>query len=637
MKYRSEIDGLRAFAVLNVIFYHFFPSLNGMGYLGVDIFFIISGYLITTHLISLDSYSASTVLKIFYERRIKRIFPALFVFLFITTTVAFFILIITDLEKYFSSLIASKTFWANWYFWRDGGYFGSEDKLKPLLHLWSLSVEEQFYLLYPVFIILTFWVRSKLNLNILIPIIFLGMLSFSLWVFMHLIDGSNPAFFLLPTRAWQFALGAVISILHNRILFETKLYSNILFFMAFIFLILSVSWSYSQFLNTILVSLSASFFIFLKPKSDSKIAKLFRNFVAVFIGKISYSLYLYHWPIIVFLGYYYVNKPPLSITLLFLILSFIISFFSFKIIEKPFRHIFKFKHTIILIIFCTIANSCVYFISNLTYKNNLVSKWANASGKHFRCSPDTFIPFGASRGCILNDNKEKNNKVVLLGNSHAQMYSPLIINKLQKYDLTGLLVPLNGCLPTTTTNQSKSCIKKARQNLNKILEDNNIKTVLIASTWYSDNYITSEGNSVKQSDLITSFRDLISELKKARKNVILFSPIKIPEENIATNLPRLINFGWITKEIALTKTWSPRSNFDNEFLKINSYFSNFLGDKYIRVYNDLCDRERCYYAKKDLIYFADDHHLSRLALPELLNTSDQLDKIFSIIKKEFKN
>jgi hypothetical protein len=229
---------------------------------------------------------------------------------------------------------------------------------------------------------------------------------------------------------------------------------------------------------------------------------------------------------------------------------------------------------------------------------------------------------------MLNTGNNNKNSVVLLGNSHAQMYSPLIIKNLQKFNLTGFLVPLNGCLPTTIVNRSNLCIKKAKQNLEEVLKSNEVKTVFIASNWYESHYITDKGERVKSSYLLSGFKNLIDQLKNAGKNVILFSPIPIPSRNLAVDLPRLINFGWITKNEAISYTWSPRSNYNKNFSIINSHFDKTLGNNYIKVYNDLCDDKKCYYGKKSLLFFADDHHLSSLALENLEKTSDQVEKKF---------
>lgn len=154
MDYRREIDGLRALAVSAVVLYHFWPSVFKFGYLGVDIFFVISGFLITLYIyerLSIGKFNFKT----FYQRRIIRILPVTLFVLFVTSILASLILIATDHDRYLKSLIGALTLTSNIYFWRDGGYFGQSDFLKPLLHIWSLSVEEQFYLFFQFFFLLS--------------------------------------------------------------------------------------------------------------------------------------------------------------------------------------------------------------------------------------------------------------------------------------------------------------------------------------------------------------------------------------------------------------------------------------------------------------------------------------------------
>jgi len=205
-----------------------------LGYLGVDIFFVISGYLITSHLLSMRGNSISFILNNFYTRRVKRLFPALFVFFFVTTIFVVSIFIRNDIKNFLNSLIAAKTFWSNIYFWRDGGngYFGINNQIKPLLHTWSLSVEEQFYLFYPIFILFSFWINSKIKISIKFLIFLLTILSFYFYFYLSRHDGENPAFFLFPTRAWQFGLGGLLSIfVFSNTNFEIKNFLKKLFFL----------------------------------------------------------------------------------------------------------------------------------------------------------------------------------------------------------------------------------------------------------------------------------------------------------------------------------------------------------------------------------------------------------------------
>ena len=219
MKYRAEIDGLRALAVLPVIFFHAGFSLFEGGFVGVDIFFVISGYLITSIIISEIVEERFTILN-FYERRARRILPALFFVMAVCVPFAWFWLAPNDLKSFGGSLIATSTFSSNIFFWLDSNYFGLAAELKPLLHTWSLAVEEQFYILFPLFLLMT-W---KLGRKILIALLFLlFVLSLFLadWASIH-----QPAFnfFLLPTRGWELLIGAFIAFYLSY--FKTLNFSN---------------------------------------------------------------------------------------------------------------------------------------------------------------------------------------------------------------------------------------------------------------------------------------------------------------------------------------------------------------------------------------------------------------------------
>ena len=210
MNYRPEIDGLRALAVGVILIFHFFPEYLRLGFLGVDIFFVISGYLISCQILQ-KKQEGSFSFADFYARRIKRILPASFVLVALVTLAASQILLQTDFDRYYPSAIASMTFWANIFFWRDGGYFGGNDELKPLLHMWSLSVEEQFYLFLPMALLATITVFGSSRLRFAI-VAAASLSSLGLLVYMTGIGGANPAFFLLPTRIWQFGLGCLVAI-----------------------------------------------------------------------------------------------------------------------------------------------------------------------------------------------------------------------------------------------------------------------------------------------------------------------------------------------------------------------------------------------------------------------------------------
>ena len=380
LKYRNEIDGLRALAIISVVIYHFFPHIMPSGFLGVDIFFVISGYLITGHFISLQKNNTTNSLRVFYSRRIKRLFPALFVFFTITTLVLTNIFLNSDINKYASSLVAAKTFWSNFYFWRDGGYFGTSDQLKPLLHIWSLSVEEQFYILYPTFILISIWIKKKLEIPISYLVFILTILSFILWVYLHHIGGANPAFFLLPTRVWQFGLGGFLAFMNLNSNNSKSSARNVILIISVLALFFGLIVNTDEIIQTIMVSLGATFFIYSSFKSKAPLLWIFQNIFTVWIGRISYSIYLYHWPIAVILIYYFIDTPPFLTSVIGIILSIILGYLSYRYIETPFRRYFTLANSILLILICTLISLGAIKLANLNKSENFVEKWSVTNG-----------------------------------------------------------------------------------------------------------------------------------------------------------------------------------------------------------------------------------------------------------------
>src|SRR5580704_10816415 len=206
LTYRPDIDGLRAVAVLLVVAFHTGIGKFRGGFVGVDVFFVISGFLISSVILSEISAGHFSIAA-FYERRIRRIFPALVVMMFVTSFLAAKYFLPSELTDYAKSLLAATFSVSNFYFWRQSGYFDAPAALKPLLHTWSLAVEEQFYIVFPLFLLL---VRRLFPTRLRISIIAVAIVSFAasvLGAYQH----SSSAFYLAPTRAWELLLGTVLS------------------------------------------------------------------------------------------------------------------------------------------------------------------------------------------------------------------------------------------------------------------------------------------------------------------------------------------------------------------------------------------------------------------------------------------
>lgn len=346
LNYRPEIDGLRAIAVLAVVFYHAGLGCPG-GYVGVDVFFVISGYLITS-LILRDLRQGTFSLAAFWERRIRRIFPASAVCVLVTLFAGFFLLLPDDLETLGKSAIAQTLMMANFYFWRTTNYFGGANEEKPLLHTWSLAVEEQFYLFFPVLLLLLFRFPRLCRPGRLIGLMLAGVavsLPVAMWGVTH---QPFATFFLLPTRAWELLFGAIIAALPATALPQSRWLREGGSWLG-LAAILAPFWLYNE--RTLFPGLAAlppcigtALLIWANgtnaagpPAAQTLPARILSLRAVVFIGLISYSLYLWHWPVIAFSKYF--GDPHLAGShALFLVgLSFVFALGSWRYVETPFR------------------------------------------------------------------------------------------------------------------------------------------------------------------------------------------------------------------------------------------------------------------------------------------------------------
>jgi len=333
LNYRAEINGLRALAIVPVILFHAdFEKLEN-GYLGVDIFFVISGYLITTLIIK-DLINKNFSIKKFFERRARRILPALYFVLFITIPCAWILLSRNELASYLKSLTATIFFFSNFFFWREAPYFTNEANLKPLLHTWSLSIEEQFYIFFP-FLLTFIYNFNKYLLIYLLEIIFILSL---LLCFYTLTIQPSLNFYFTFTRVWELTIGAIIAyfIINNRINIS-KLSNDILSLLGL--LIIFYFFFFDFYLKEIPKALPTTVgtaLIIIFGKKDTLVGKFLSIKIFVGIGIISYSLYLFHYVLFAFAKNYY-DEINLQLKFLIILFSFIISILSYKLIEKPFR------------------------------------------------------------------------------------------------------------------------------------------------------------------------------------------------------------------------------------------------------------------------------------------------------------
>ncbi|MBF0446219.1 MAG: acyltransferase, partial [Magnetococcales bacterium] len=339
LAYRPEIDGLRALAVVSVIFYHMSFFLKG-GYYGVDIFFVISGYLISLIVLRELKEDGTFSLSKFYERRARRILPVISLIVFLSIFFAWFTMGGAQLEAYGLSLLAISTFLSNFVFWQNSGYFAPSNDFLPMLHTWSLAIEEQFYVIFPFFLIICWKYTRKYLLSIL-TFAFIGSLVFADWFSRDYI-APEAAFYLLPGRGWELLSGAVVAKIemevgrpHNKI-FDAVMPTIGIFLIAYTFIFYNKDIQHPSFFTLIPILGTIILIWFCKP--GELITDILSSKILVGIGLISYSLYLWHVPILVFSRFANLGKLPTHLNYWFIPLIFTLSLISWKFIEVPFRN-----------------------------------------------------------------------------------------------------------------------------------------------------------------------------------------------------------------------------------------------------------------------------------------------------------
>ncbi len=511
IKYRADIDGLRAIAVLSVIFFHTgIPGFSG-GFVGVDVFFVISGYLITSIILK-DIQSGQFSISRFYERRIRRIFPALFPVIVFTIVVATFLFDPISFESFGKSITATTVFGSNILFWKESGYFDISSITKPLLHTWSLAVEEQFYIFFPLLLIAINRFLKNRYLLWIIGIGFISLLSSIYGVYTYQV----ATFYLVHTRAWELLFGSLLSLGAIPEL-KSNVHRNIVSIIGLGLIVFSVSF-YTE--STIFPGISAmspvlgsSLIIYSGMGAGRTIIKKFLSLKPiVFIGLISYSLYLWHWPLIVFSKYLlFRDLTPFEITGI-IFATFAISILSLKFIEQPFRgtrpiiperkQLFALSAGVMVI--ASIIGAVIFYQKGMPNRYqginpNFAEQFKNDSEWIFfqsnmknieRLNQGITPPIIGAKNVIPS--------FILWGDSHAGMLIPAVSKTSNKYKLSGFVVAHNTCLPLLKIDYMAGSLHVAGYNQNVIdfiKAHPNIKTVIIAAYWTTNQDVSWFGDS----------------------------------------------------------------------------------------------------------------------------------------------
>ena len=502
--YRAHIDGLRAVAVMPVVLYHAGFSTFSGGFVGVDVFFVISGFLITS-LIASDLEGGKFSILNFYERRIRRIFPALFAVIAACSIAAWFTFMPVEFAYFGRSALAAALFGSNILFFDESGYFDTAAQLKPLLHTWSLAVEEQFYIFFPLMLMVLHKLgRSRLT----IALVILAILSFALnlWA-----TEKEPefAFFMSPPRFWELLLGALLAmgVVPNS---ASRRVNQILMTLG-LGLIAFAVFTYSEAMSfpgiAALAPCLGAAMVLLGGHQDGPVVRMLSIRPIVFLGLISYSLYLWHWPIIVFVRYYFGEEPSVTQASSIICASLVIAVLSWRWIEQPFRQrryaisrpaLFKSAAAAMVATgtFGLIINAYEGVASRLPAEvMEIYSAKQDVDtvdmSKCLRGDKDYLNTMSEIGVCPLSIGKPTNGQAryVVWGDSHAHSMTPAIEEAGNRAGQSGFLAFLGACPPVFnfdtggSNREKKARCSRFNRAVMDLINDRHISLVFLDSRW----------------------------------------------------------------------------------------------------------------------------------------------------------
>ena len=641
-EFRKDINGLRAFAVLLVVFFHFGVPYFSAGFIGVDIFFVISGYLMTGIIVSKGLQDKFSILD-FYMARARRIIPALLALCFFLLIFGMLFIPPIEFKSLANHIVSSVFFVSNITYFRESGYFDVASQQKWLLHTWSLSAEWQFYLIYPVVIAAALKIR-RTEKTIFFLLISILVFSFGLSVWLSIYK-PKAAFFLLPTRAWEMVAGGLVFALANYIKLN-KLSAKLVEYISLGLLIIAMFlldegdvWpGYLAALPVIGTSLLIL--------ANSQTSTLTNNSLVQKIGDASYSIYLWHWPISVFIRFYDLNVGWLSITF-GITLSCIMGYFSYRLIENPSRSWLSNKTnfigwstisaTILLVCILAVGVWITNGVNSRVNDKNYISLANSSSDWKF---PDSHCSSfgGDGNKCILLGNKDTR-RIVVIGDSHAEQWYPRFVkyadnNAIKRPEI--VFLTLGGCPASSGISRVKPgirCTTFTDQVWNYVTHEK-IDRLVIASRWVQyfyreDGLIASSlcfakndhcfKNVTSSTDISIVFNQLTQKLlllKKRDIDIQIIGPV--PGNN--DNYPYLKS-----KEIAALhlplmhlayKQQQPDSFLlevagRHEILTQLQVVANATGATFTDPGSIMCSNGMCSYVNKDHIsMYRDENHLT---------------------------
>ncbi|MGQ3887502.1 acyltransferase family protein [Legionella sp. CNM-1927-20] len=665
-KYRADIDGLRALAVISVVVFHALPHSLPGGFIGVDIFFVISGFLISTILLeNLENNCFS--LRDFYAKRIRRIFPALLTVLVSSLLLGWVILFATEFKELGKHIAAGASFISNFILWQEAGYFDKAAYYKPLLHLWSLGIEEQFYLIWPLLL----WFSFKKRLNIFAILAFVILLSFSLN--MKTIHQDAIATFYMPqTRFWELICGSLLAWVnlykhnefknlklklhhflktlfkHNTLIANPNFLNNVLALIGFA-LIMYAHFKVKKTMSfpggwALLPCGGALLLIAAGPQAWLNRTLLANRFM-VWIGLISFPLYLWHWPILSFIKITELN-PSKALNLLGVGVAIIFAWLTYKFIEKPVRFgAYNQKKTIILLILMSIVGGLgggIYQHSGLIFKPAQVSKIVDLISNplplvdDFDCSQliPEFSQLSFNVGCKLSKNTLPD--ILFMGDSHTAHYRNAIWRQFSNHSVLMIVQP--SCLPFANHRLLKGdCQKKYDAILAFLKTNKSIKKVYLSGYWsylMTGGFAIAKGHWRQAKPLepkeVISFQEngrrLIATILASHKEVIFLKDIPDLDFNINTCFklrPIRLSFRPIRNNC-----WIDFATYQKRIAPYDKVIDDLLREfPAVKLFDPrplFCTDGKCYARDAELPYYFNGDHLNQYGAEYVIKNMQNL-------------
>lgn len=550
MKYRREIDGLRALAVIPVIFFHAGFSLFSGGFVGVDIFFVISGYLITSILINeinSDKFSIIT----FYERRARRILPALFLVMLVSIPFAWLWFIPADMLDFAQSYAAISVFSSNLLFWKESGYFDVATELKPMLHTWSLAVEEQFYVILPVLLLLL-W---RFGIKVCVIVLTLLAVSSLLLAEWGSVQTPSAAFYLLPFRWWELAFGSLIAFFMHKYK-STGLNLKLRQALCYLGLVL-IAISLFSFDKHIpfpsfytLLPVVGTCLIILFCTQQTLPGKMLGSKLLVGIGLVSYSAYLWHQPVFALLKHRFIGELSAFYTVLLVLIVFMLAYLSWRFVEQPFRNkerigrsaIFSMAvlGSLLIMLFGIVGHQTKGYSARYDkVLDENITSFPRADNGWCFYSVDTLPSLEVGeRGqhCLLGSPGAAK-KALLFGDSFAGQYEPFWHKVANQLEIELNSVTTNWCFPSAGTGFSGPLSSPAYQQcqLNRAFLQQQAKAydmVILGGDWAT----------VLNDNDLDAVKDLIRWLSAQVKLVVLMPSPKRYDQNVNALYVRSVFF-----------------------------------------------------------------------------------------------